>query len=439
MTNSMKAGLRCLKREMSGPRVGNLADYQPYLSKSTQHWLHFFSMQRRQWKSDPNQFTEVTMASNSRFRLCGFGFRSSAAAVAFTFTLLAPLASAIDIKFPQLQAAAEKGHVPQELLLASAYFTGHGVAQDNKMAAYWCQKAADSGDPEAENQIGFFYQTGIGVPLDPARAFHWYQLSSASGFVKAKVNLGVLYVLGTGVPKDEALAAQLFQEAASKGDGTAATFLGVMHYFGHGIKQDRSVAEKWFSVGAKLHDPVAAFDLGHLFSVQGDHPHDLPKAAKLLRQSAAGGFVPGMSALGLLLVRHPELAKSPQEARQLLEGSANLGSWRSSIVLGVLARDGVGVAANPAEAYYHFQVAVRQGGEPTRSLLRQDLIAISAKLTSTQTAKLSTDADTWFQQHHLDLAFVYKESEKWRRFPVTAQGVSADAIHAGQLDPSPQV
>ena len=73
--------------------------------------------------------------------------------------------------------------------------------------------------------------------------------------------------------------------------------------------------------------------------------------------------------LGLLLVNHPDLAKSPQEARFSLEFASNAGFWKSSVVLGVLARDWKGTAADLEAAYYHFQVAALQGGEAAKRLL----------------------------------------------------------------------
>lgn len=347
------------------------------------------------------------------------------------------LAGAAVSNISQLEAAAKDGYVPQEIELAAAYFTGDGVPKDAKQAAYWYQKAAESGDPEAQKEIGFFYQAGIGVPIDPAKAMHWYQMSAASGLVSAKVNLGVMYVWGISVPKNEALALQLFQEAANKGNGTGASYLGDLYYFGIGVEQDKAAAEKWYETGAKLRDAIAAYNLGSLFSVAADHPHDLRKAAVLLRQSAIGGYVPAMHSLGLLLVNHTELAKSPQEATSHLEAAANAGSWKSSVVLGLLARDGKGVAADSKVAYYHFQVAILQGGEPAMRLVQSNIQALTYKLGTQQTKVLDSDANAWYEHHQVPLLFVYKDGDKRQRFPASALAVSTGSLHAGQLLSTP--
>lgn len=338
-----------------------------------------------------------------------------------------------DVNIPQLQAEADRGLIPRQLELAAAYFTGNGVPQDARMAAHWYEKAAESGDPEAENEIAFLYQTGTGVPADPARAFHWFQLSAASGFVKAKVNLGVLYVWGIGVQNDEAVAARFFHEAVAKGNGTAASYLGDMYYFGMGMKQDKAAAESWYAMGAKLRDPLAAYNLGTLFSVQQDHVHDFPKAAALLRISATAGYVPAMHSLGLLLIHHPELANSSEEGRSLLRAASEAGSWRSSVVLGALARDGKAGHPDAEDAYYEFQLAVLEGGEEARRLVANDLTVLSGRLSAEQTALLSSKADAWFKQHPMALSFVYQRGETSTFFPSLARSVADENVHAGHL------
>ena len=121
--------------------------------------------------------------------------------------------------------------------------------------------------------------------------------------------------MGSAYAQDGELAVRLLNQAFQAGNGTAATYLGHLYYFGIAVKQDKVVAEKWFESGLKLHDPLAAYDLGSFYSIHPDHPHDLPKAADLLRAAADAGYVPAMHSLGLLLVNHPELKQSPGQSR----------------------------------------------------------------------------------------------------------------------------
>ncbi len=337
----------------------------------------------------------------------------------------------------KLQAKAEHGFVKEEIQLAAAYFIGDGVPQDRKLSAYWYEKAAESGDPVAQNQVGYMYEVGLGMPADPARALHWYQLSAASGFPDATLNLGVLYVLGLGVEKNVPIAAQYFQEAARKGNGAGATYMGTLNYFGIGMPQDKATAEHWYVIGQRLHDAMSAYNLGTLYSVIPDHPHDLSKAAGYLRQSADQGYVPAMHSLAVFLIHHPEFVQSPNEGLHLLEFAAKVGYWRSSLVLGVLARDGNGVPADRKAAYYHFQVAILQGGSEAQGVLRQDTEQLAAVLGSVQTEKLDSDANQWFQQHLLRLTFVNKKGHKGGFLPAPTHSDPAAVLHASLPESDP--
>jgi hypothetical protein len=341
-----------------------------------------------------------------------------------------------DQRGPQRLVTSRSSSTASEIKLGNAYLTGHGISKDEKQAAYWFEKAAGAGDPWAQQQIGFFYQAGIGVPTDPARAAHWYQLAAANGLVTAKRNLGVAYLWGAGVPMNKEFAAQLFRDAASHGDGPAATYLGNMYYSGEGVTQDRTQSEHWYTVGAKLHDPMAYYNLGKLLSSENDHPHDLVRAAQWLRMSVAGGYVPAIHTLALLLADHPEFSRSDKEALALFEEGSRYGQWRSSEALGILHRDGRFTARDPKAAYYYFQLAVLQGGEPLKKQLQPDMQLLSAELGAEEAAKAAGTARAWYEEHHETLEYLLDKSN--RRMPSGLAIVApVEGIHAGQLTTVP--
>jgi TPR repeat protein len=323
-----------------------------------------------------------------------------------------------EAKVARLQIDAQRGAIGAELELAAHYVTGTGVPRDASLAAHWYEQAARSGDADAQNQIGHFYQVGFGVPIDFARARNWYQLASVSGSASGKLNLGVLYLLGLGVPKDATFARQLFEVAAGKGNGTAAAYLGAMYYFGSASPPDRATAEKWFERGVKLHDPIAGYNLASLFSVTPDHAHDFRKAANLLRDSARAGYVPSMHSLGLLLVNHPELEQARHEGRTFLETAADAGEWRSSVFLGILARDGRDGPVDRKSALLHFQIAVLQGGEEAEHLLRHDLDKLSADIEVDERASISSAAHAWYEQRPFARKFIVKDPNVAKYFPL---------------------
>jgi uncharacterized protein len=343
-------------------------------------------------------------------------------------------AAAADV--PATGEGAQPRTVQQQIELAAAYFTGHGVRQDEKLAAYWYERAAEAGDPKAQNQIGFFYQIGLGVPKNLALAAHWYQLSAAGGFATAKVNLGVAYLRGIGVPQNVALGAQFFREAAEKGSGMGACYLGDVYYFGMGVPEDKMLAERWYEKGVKLHDARAEFALSALLLHRGNGPNGVLRAAELLRKSSDAGYVPAMHGLGLLLVNQPNLAKSSDEAPKLLDAGSKAGYWKSSATLAILERDGKQVPLDQRAAYYHFRLAALQGGTASQRVVANDLRILAAKLGPLDALAIDAQAVAWHNLHPVTLEFIYKDGENWKRFPAFALADPEDGSVAGRLIPT---
>ena len=340
-----------------------------------------------------------------------------------------------DADLPEIRAAAEHGHVHDQIALGAAYLSGHGVQQDLKLAAYWYEKAAGLGDPSAENEIGYFYEMGIGVSPNPSRAVHWYQLAASAGSLDAKVNLGIAYLWGKGVPQDHKMAQQLINEAANKGSGIGAAYMGEMYNFGEGLAQDQAAAEHWYEKGAKLHNTLASYRLGVLLSTPVDHPRNIERAAALFRESADVGFIPAKHSLGLLMLNHPELGSS-DEALMNLNQAAAAGTWKSQVVLGILARDGKSVARDDRMAYFHFRIAAQQGGDAAQTLLKKDLQTLETKLSPDQRATIDQDVNIWIQKHNLALEVVYKDGDHWSRFPAFALATKSSDEHAVGLVPA---
>lgn len=341
-----------------------------------------------------------------------------------------------DPDVPASSAAFEPRTTQEQLQLASEYLAGHGVAQDSKRAAFWYEKAAGAGDARAQLQIGYLYEAGIGVPRDPVRAFHWYQLAATGGLADAKANLGVAYLFGDGVEKNQQAAFALFHEAAKKGSGLAACFLGEIYHSGIGVVQNDAEAERWYAKGAELHNPQAQYVMGSLYFAETNHERDLSTAATLLRESAEAGYVPAMYQLGLLLEQNPKLAAHPGEATGFLNDAANAGSWTSSMLLGVLARDGEDVTRDASSAYFQFRVAVLEGGDEAQNRLKNDLKLLTAELGADRTAKIDAQAADWRRHHRAVLEFVYKQEENGTGFPAYALAVPENGGHTAMLLPA---
>jgi hypothetical protein len=143
-----------------------------------------------------------------------------------------------------------------------------------------------------------------------------------------------------------------------------------------------------------------------------------------------------MHSLALLMINHPEFMTSQAEALSLLNEAADDGTWKSSIVLGILSRDGKLVPKDEKDAYFHFRVAALQGGNEATTLVANDLKKLESKLGANQKAEVDTDASNWVKQHVVPLELVYKNSEHPLRFPAFALSSTSPDIHAVGLVPT---
>ena len=300
-----------------------------------------------------------------------------------------------DITTEDVHTRASAGHLPEELKLASDYLAGRGVSRDLSQAAYWYRKAAEQGDPGAQVELGYFYLAGIGVKPNAEEAVRWFQRASVSGSSTGKLDLAVLYLKGTGVPRDTQLGLELLNELAKRDDPRGEAYLGLVYILGIGVERNPVAAEHWFEKAAKHHSPEGQYAMGTLYSLVEGHKHDLNRAVINLRQSADAGYIPAKHSLGLLFVNHPELPQNSGEATALLNAAAAGGSWRSSVVLGILYRDGKGVPKDISTAYGWFTIAGKQGGDEAQANLRADIAAAKSALSNEQQRQSEESAVQW--------------------------------------------
>jgi hypothetical protein len=329
----------------------------------------------------------------------------------------------------EIQIKAAQGFVKQELELAAAYFAGRGVAKDLAQAAYWYRKAADQGNPAAQVYLGYLYSAGIGVPQDTAEAIRWYRRAASSNSPQAEVNLAAHYMRGDGVKQDTAEALRLLRSAEEKGYGRADAYLGWASYTGSGVPVDNAAAEAWLKRGVKRRDPEAECFLATWDAYAPGHVPDLALEARLLRLSAATGYVPAIHGLGLLLVNHPELPQAKEEATHLLMSSAEAGYWPSSATLGILARDGRLVPKDQRAAYRWLRIAVSQGGNQAETHVGHELQRLAMSVADTACAQ--QEAEVWLQIHPNRDLFVFGNETTTKYFPI--QEVYATA-HAPAVD-----
>lgn len=320
----------------------------------------------------------------------------------------------VDTATPQSAPSMQAGDrtavsAGQELQRADDYLTGRGVAKDVVQAARWYRRAAEQGDPRAQMMLAYMYFAGAGVPKDPHQAFLWDLRAAADGCIEAKVNLAAMYLHGNGIKQDPNAALILLKEAAAKHSGRAEAYLGTIYGLGLAVPVDRSAAKAWFEKGVKRDSPEAEFGLATLESTDHNSANNLAHEVVLFRRSAAKGYVPAMHSLGLLLAKHPELPRESGEEVQMLTSAAQAGFWKSSAVLGMLARDGRYLPQDIEVSYRWFRIAVLQGGAPAEAYLGSTLRFQAKQLGANEQALVDKDAGAWLTAHPTDDLFTFSD------------------------------
>ena len=112
------------------------------------------------------------------------------------------------------------------------------------MALY--HKAAKYGSPRAQMLLARAYYTGRGTAEDREKSMFWLKSAAYQRYGDAMHRLGVCYEYGDGVQQDWTRAARWFREAAEDGVGAAMTDIGYCYERGYGVEQDWKQAVSWY-------------------------------------------------------------------------------------------------------------------------------------------------------------------------------------------------
>jgi TPR repeat protein len=124
---------------------------------------------------------------------------------------------------------------------------------------------------------------------------------------------------------------------------------------------DNEVAVKIFSELAEKNDASAQYWLAHMTELGLGMPRDPTKAIALYKKAAAQNIVAAELRLGEIYL-HGDLAPPDfTQAKEYLEQAAYHGDPRAAMLLGQMYRLGLGMSADPIEAYAWSEVASLEG------------------------------------------------------------------------------
>lgn len=109
-----------------------------------------------------------------------------------------------DAARPDLERAAEAGHVESQYYIGAMYAQGRGYPEDRDRAFDWFQMAARQGNPKAQHALGAMYSGGFGrARRDDRRALELYLRAAEQDFAASQFRLGYIYQKGDrGTPRD---------------------------------------------------------------------------------------------------------------------------------------------------------------------------------------------------------------------------------------------
>jgi localization factor PodJL len=157
-----------------------------------------------------------------------------------------------------LREAALKGNPIAQFVIATRFFGGQNVEQNQGSAVRWYRKAAEQGLAPAQYRLATLLERGKGVAVDQVAARHWYEEAARKGNVRAMHNLAVLLINGANGSPDYANAAFWFRSAADHGLKDSQYNLAILCERGYGVQQDEGEAFFWYTIAARDGDEDAA-------------------------------------------------------------------------------------------------------------------------------------------------------------------------------------
>ncbi len=210
------------------------------------------------------------------------------------------------------------------------------------------QQATTSQSPRALFEKGMNALAGTGISRSDQIAFDSIHRSADLGYSPAQDAMGYFFETGTLTARDPQQGVVWYRKAAEQGDRLGEWLLGRAYFAGIGTARDLTSAERWLRQASDQGDPFAQY----LLALAKQERNDYSAAAEWFRKAAERGL--------------------PQAQKQL----------------GLLLKQGRGVAENKTEAYIWLLLSFEAGDRT----IADDLKQLEAELGSNQVEQAKTQA-----------------------------------------------
>ncbi len=283
---------------------------------------------------------------------------------AFQRALAARLNGDFDSLFSEMNKLAEQGYAKAQFRLGWLYERGVGVRQDYAKAREWYERAMQNGDDFALARMGLLYELGLGVEKDYATAREYYSRALRAENALGYAQMGYLYETGKGVEMDRLKAAELYRTAMEKGNYLAMTRLGFLYQQGRGVERDDYKAVQLYQQAVDHGQPLAMTRLGQMYNLgRGGLTRDHQRAMGLIRESMRYKLPAAFAFMGFMYENGWAVEQDYAQARMLYEKAAALDAPFAELRLGILYKEGRGVARSRDKALYWLDRAAGKGEE----------------------------------------------------------------------------
>lgn len=221
---------------------------------------------------------------------------------------------------------------------------------------------AETGDPAAQTLIAELYWSGLGVALDQKKAVEWYEFAAEAGGREAQFSLANLLLQGKVVDQDEKRGEELMRKAAAAGHARAQFNVAQIITARRPTWASFKKALPFYQSAAKAGIPDAQYALSNIYAeAKGVQFNDDDKARFWLEKSAQSGFDTAQLEFGIWLANGRAGKKDLASARNWFLKAAAQGNVIAQNRLARFYGFGIGVEKDIIKAGAWHILARRAG------------------------------------------------------------------------------
>lgn len=315
------------------------------------------------------------------------------------------------VLFAQNEELAKKGSVFSNMLIASCYQNGLGVAKDvNKAIPYltaaaekncvpaqrdlgmilindkkameavpWFRRGAENGDIPCTFYYGKMLVEGLGVKANKKEGANYLLKAADAGFPQAMYYVGNCYMSGDGLTKNADQAVKWYKLAAGKGVHNAQWALAQCYREGNGTDINYDQALYWYAEAAsKGHNrafknliadsiPGSPF-IAYMKGIKAYSNKDYEEALKQFKVVEKAKISDGKVMEAAIIANSSYAKHNMKKGIKLLNNAAETNP-QAMYLLGTLYEAGKGVEKNMVEAVSYMKKAANLGYGPAECAL----------------------------------------------------------------------